>query len=125
MASEIVQRETVRMAKIARPAPKPERRRHFIRQWRKYRGLTQEQLAERIGVTPGAISQLEVGRTSYTQHMLEAMAVELQCKPGDLLNVDPTREDAIWSIWETLDVPTRNQIVDIAKTFQRKTGTNG
>lgn len=113
------------MAKTARPAPKPERRRHFVKQWRKFKGLTQEQLAERIGVTPGAISQLEVGRTSYTQQMLEAMAEEFGIKPGDLLNVDPTKEGAMWSIWESLDVPARNQIVDIARTFQRKTGTDG
>ncbi|MBZ9894211.1 helix-turn-helix domain-containing protein [Mesorhizobium sp. BR1-1-6] len=111
------------MAKLARPAPKPERRRHFIKQWRKAKHLTQEELAERIGVTPGAISQLELGRVNYTQPMLEAIAAEFGIRPGDLLNVDPTREQAIWSIWETLDVPTRNQVIEIAKTFQ-KTGTD-
>lgn len=113
------------MAKQARPSPKPERRRHFIKQWRKSKGLTQEQLAERIGVTPGAISQLELGRVSYTQNMLEALATEFGVKPGDLLNVDPTHEGALWSIWESLDVPARNQVVEIARTFQRKTGTEG
>jgi transcriptional regulator with XRE-family HTH domain len=123
MVRKFVQRETVPMAKLARPAPKPVRRRHFIKEWRKFKQLTQEQLAERIGVTPGAISQLELGRVSYTQNMLEAIAVEFGVKPGDLLNVDPTREAAMWSIWETLDVPARNQIADIAKTFQR-TGTD-
>jgi transcriptional regulator with XRE-family HTH domain len=123
MARKIVQRENVRMAKYARPAPKPERRRHFIKQWRKAKNLTQEELAERIGVTPGAISQLELGRVNYTQNMLEAIAEEFGIRPGDLLNVDPTREGAMWSIWETLDVPTRNQVIEIAKTFQ-KTGTD-
>ena len=116
--------QTVPMAKLARPAPKPQRRRHFVKQWRKFKRLTQEQLAERIGVTPGAISQLEVGRVSYTQPMLEAIADEFGCKPGDLLNVDPTKEGALWSIWENLDVATRNQVVEIAKTFQAKTGTD-
>jgi transcriptional regulator with XRE-family HTH domain len=116
------QRNNVSMAKFARPAPKPERRRHFIKQWRKAKNLTQEELAERIGVTPGAISQLELGRVNYTQNMLEAIAEEFGVRPGDLLNVDPTREGAMWSIWESLDVPARNQVVEIAKTFQ-KTGT--
>lgn len=115
--------QNVTMAKQARSAPKPQRRRHFVKQWRKYKDLTQEQLAERIGVTPGAISQLELGRVSYTQNMLEAIADEFGITPGDLLNVDPTREKAMWSIWETLDVPARNQVVDIAKTFL-KTGTD-
>jgi transcriptional regulator with XRE-family HTH domain len=106
-----------------KPRLKQGPRRHFIRQWRKFRGLTQEQLAARIDVTPGAISQLENGRVGYTQPMLEALAEALSCGPGDLLTIDPTREQAIWSIWETLDTATRNQVVDIAKTF-RRTGTD-
>jgi transcriptional regulator with XRE-family HTH domain len=110
------------MAKKVQPRFKPGPRRHFIKQWRKHRGLTQEQLAERIDVTPGTISQLELGRINYTQHTLELIADALQAAPGDLLNVDPTREGALWSIWEGLDVPARNQVVEIAKTF-RRTGT--
>lgn len=123
MERDFSRAQTMPMAKFARPVPKPERRRHFIKQWRKSKGLTQEELAERIGVTPGAISQLELGRVNYTQNMLEAIANEFDVKPGDLLNVDPTREGAMWSIWESLDVPARNQVVEIAKTFQ-KTGTD-
>jgi transcriptional regulator with XRE-family HTH domain len=108
---------------IVKPRLKQGPRRHFIKQWRKFRHLTQEQLAGRIDVTAGAISQLESGRIGYTQATLEALAEALSCSPGDLLNVDPTREQAIWSIWETLDTATRNQVVDIAKTF-RKTGSD-
>lgn len=112
------------MAKTVRPRFKPQHRRHFIKQWRVHRGLTQEQLASRTEVTDGTISQLENGRIAYTQGTLEQIADALQCTPGDLLNVDPTRENAIWSIWETLDVPARNQVVEIARTFL-KTGTDG
>lgn len=113
------------MANRPKPAPKPQKRRHFIKQWRKFKRLTQEKLAERIGVTPGAISQLELGRVNYTQPMLERLAEEFGCRPGDLLNVDPTVDKAMWSIWETLDVPARNQVAEIAETFLRKTGTGG
>jgi transcriptional regulator with XRE-family HTH domain len=116
--------QNVGMANRPKPAPKPQRRRHFVRQWRKFKNLTQEQLAERIGVTPGTISQLELGRINYTQPMLEKLSEEFGCKPGDILNVDPTVDKAMWSIWETLDVPARNQVAEIAETFQRKTGTN-
>jgi DNA-binding XRE family transcriptional regulator len=110
------------MAKLARPAPS-----RFGAGTSSNSGgnsrLTQEQLAERIGVTPGAISQLELGRVNYTQPCLEAIATEFGVGPGEFLNVDPSRDEAMWSIWETLDVPTRNQVVDIVKTFQ-KTGTD-
>ena len=53
-----------------RPIPKPRKARHFLREWRKYRQLTQERLAERISVTPGTISQLENGQISYTLYGL-------------------------------------------------------
>lgn len=88
--------------------------RHKIRQWRKHRGLTLEQLAERIGVTHGALSQLERGEVNYTQPMLEALADELRCTPGDLVTVDPTQDDAIWSLWDQASVGERNQIVAVA-----------
>lgn len=72
-----------------KPIPKPARPRHYVREWRQHRSLTQEQLAERIGKTHGAISQLERGLTDYTQGMLEALAYALSCEPGDLLSVNP------------------------------------
>lgn len=62
---------------------------HFIREWRKHRKLTQEALAERANLTPGAISQLENGLINYTQPTLEALALALWCSPGDLLSRDP------------------------------------
>lgn len=98
---------------------KQPRRRHFIKEWRVYRELTQTQLAERVGVAVSTISQLETGKQGYAQPTLEAIAEALQCEPADLLMRDPSKEDALWSIWEGLDQPQRAQIVEIAKTFRR------
>lgn len=103
---------------------KPQRRRTFIAAWRKYRNLTQEQLAERVGMSVSNISQLEQGRQGYSQEGLEAIADALNCEPGQLLNVDPTKADAIWSIWELAKPGERKLIVDIAKSVTGKTGTN-
>lgn len=100
----------------------PQRRRHFIKEWRKFRGLTQEQLAERIGVAVSSISQLETMKQGYSQPTLEAIADALDCEPADLLMRNPTQPEAIWSIWETLDQPAKNQAIQILETF-RKTGT--
>ncbi len=97
----------------------PQRRRHFIKEWRKYRGLTQEQLAERIGVAVSTISQLETMKQGYSQPTLEAIADALGCEPADLLMRNPTSDDHMWSILESLDPPARNQIIEIAKTFKR------
>lgn len=104
-----------------------ERPKHFIREWRKYRGLTQEQLAGRIDMTPSTVSQLETGKQGYSQGTLEALAYALQCEPGDLLVRDPTRPDAIWSIWETLSPAEREQGIRLLTALKGgdRTGTDG
>ena len=67
----------------------PSKANHFIREWRKAKPLTQEKLAEMIGSTSSAISQLENGIINYTQPTLEAIARAVGCRPGDLLNRPP------------------------------------
>jgi transcriptional regulator with XRE-family HTH domain len=71
---------------MAKKPVTPSKANHFIREWRKSKRLTQERLAEMIGSTSGAISQLENGIINYTQPTLEAIAKALECRPGDLLN---------------------------------------
>jgi len=109
------------MAKVL-PRPKPRWRRLFLKEWRQYRGLTQEQLAERTGMSVGNISQLERGLQGYSAEGLESLADALRCEPGHLLIVDPTKDDAIWSIWEKAGEGERRQIVEHAKVIVR-TGT--
>jgi DNA-binding Xre family transcriptional regulator len=46
-----------------------------------------------IGITHGAMSQLERGLIGYTQPMLEALAEILQCEPADLITRAPNSED--------------------------------
>lgn len=98
--------------------------RHFIRQWRKHRGLTQEQFAERIGVDKSYVSKIESGKRRYDQPFLEAAAEILRCEPADLIVRDPTDPEGIWSVWDTLEPVQRAQVVEIAKTLKR-TGTSG
>jgi len=66
--------------------------RHFIREWRKKRGLTLEKLAGELEVATSSLSQLETGKQGYSQPMLEAIADALGCDPGDLLTRDPASE---------------------------------
>lgn len=96
--------------------------RHFIRQWRQYRGYTLEQLAEMVGVTHGALSQLERGVTNYTQPMLEKLAESLRCEPADLIMRDPSSDT--WSIWDqvrNLPEVEQRRVVAIIDAM-RKTG---
>lgn len=107
------------MAKV-RPNFRKRQVRHFIKAWREHRGLSQEQLAERIGVTHGAVSQLERGLVNYTQPMLEALADALDCEPADLIMRDPNA--SIWSVMDVLKTapePEQRRIVAIIDAYRK------
>src|SRR5271166_3357427 len=70
------------------------RRKTFIREWRSFRHLTQEQLAERVNMSPGNLSLIERGLQNYTQDTLESLAEALQCDPADLLMRNPLDGEA-------------------------------
>jgi transcriptional regulator with XRE-family HTH domain len=108
---------------MARKPPKP---RHFIRSWRKHRGLTLEQLADRVDTTHASLSRIERGLQPYNQYMLEALADALRCEPADLIMRDPLQEDSIWSIWSQVPPETRPVVVNMMRgVVGRKTGTGG
>lgn len=84
--------------------------------------MTLERAAEAAHMTAGNLSAMERGAQGYTESGLLALADAYNCEPGHLLMVDPTRDDAMWSIWERAKEGERKMISDIAKTIV-KTGT--
>lgn len=96
-----------------------DRQRHFIREWRKHRGLTQDQLAERVGISKPNLSRLENRKQDYTQSLLEALAEALQCEPADLIMRDPSAPEMPWSIWESLKPAQQRQAVELLKALKR------
>lgn len=73
--------------------------RHFIREWRKYRGLSLRQLADRMEVEPGVplmshanLQRIELYEQPYDQQLLEAASIALECSATDLISVDPTKD---------------------------------
>lgn len=100
------------------------RRPTFIKEWRKHRALTQEQLGERLDLTQATVARIERGDIAYTQPVLEAMADALNCSPADLIMRDPSHAGSIWSIWDQIPAVQRDQAVKVLETFIKKTGTN-
>lgn len=100
-------------------------RRTYIRQWRKFRNLTLAQLAERIDVTAGALSQLERGDVSYTQPMLEALADALRCEPSDLITRDPNSNLELQLVWDAIPQDDKPRAILILQALIKKDGTNG
>jgi DNA-binding XRE family transcriptional regulator len=62
---------------------------NLIQVWRKYRGLTQQELARQAGISRGYLAELETGRrTTSSQTTLTAIAKVLNLTASDL-----TREE--------------------------------
>ena len=81
------------------PAPKAPRphspykvwNRLYLRDWREFRGLSTEKLAELSGVSPGLISQIENRRSAGSADSLEKLAKALAIEVGELLDVKPEK----------------------------------
>ena len=56
-----------------------------VRVYRKYRGLTQKQLAEAAGIDAVTLSQIETGRRAGSLKTLAAIAKALGVGAGDLM----------------------------------------
>lgn len=90
----------------------------FLRQWRRHRGFTQEQLADLVGMTAPTISQLENNKQGFTGESLAKLASALGCSPAALLGYDPTRDDSLWPVLEAterLQTKDRQKILAILR----------
>jgi transcriptional regulator with XRE-family HTH domain len=100
-------------------------RRTFLKEWREYRGYTQEQAAEMIGMDRSNLSRVERGEIPYSQALLEAAAEAYRCDPADLIIRNPLNEDAPWTVYDTLrkaDPETQSAVQRAVDGFLRKAG---
>jgi len=96
---------------------------NYLKAWREFRGLTQAELAEKVGTNQNMIGYLESGERGLSAKWLRKLAPALKTEPGHLLDHDPESVSAdIFDIWMHADTRQRRQIADIAKTIVR-TGT--
>lgn len=85
-------------SRMPRKVSKPHVPRPFIREWRKFRRLTQRQLGDRIDQGESSISQIESGKQGISETTLAALAYAFGCEVGDLYR-DPTKPDyQLWRI---------------------------
>lgn len=75
---------------------------HFLREWRVYRELTQEQAAGRLDVDRSMLSKIENYRAQYTQELLEKASIAYDCTVEDLLAVNPGYRDPPRLIYDSL-----------------------
>ncbi len=73
------------------------RRRTYLKEWRKHRGLTLEAAAERFDMSTAQLSRIENAKQAYTQDLLELAAVVYKTDIVSLLFRDPKSSDALWA----------------------------
>jgi transcriptional regulator with XRE-family HTH domain len=92
-------------------------RNHFLRHWREHRGLSQDQVAEAIGISKASVSRVENGITPYTQDVLETYARVLGCTVADLVSRPPSDPEGLWAIWDRLRAEDRRRAVVILRAL--------
>lgn len=82
-----------------------------VRKYRKAQGLSQEQLAERIGISVTHMSHIETGNTKLSLPVLVDIAEALDVKTDDLLfEVQSARKASFQELTEVLERCTAQQV---------------
>lgn len=116
VAEAVCRVHTLRMAK-GNPSP-----RHFLRQWRKFRGYTLEHVAERVGMTHQNLGKIERGKVPFNETLLDLLADIYRTDRGSLIMRDPTIKDGFWSIYDQLAPPERQSLVERVEQEFKKAG---
>lgn len=99
--------------------------RNHLKAWRKFRHLTQEELADKAGTTKAVVSNLETGVRPLSPKWLDRFAPILHTTAGYILDHDPNDlPTAVLDVWADIPEESRAQALRVLESFKR-TGTEG
>lgn len=93
--------------------------RHYLREWRAARGLSQQQLADRLETSKGQISRWESGGRSMSGDVIAALADALSIEPGDLFR-DPSAP-SLDALLARAPAHVRDAATDLVRTLLKTT----
>lgn len=106
---------------VARIGPRRGRpHRVYFKEWREYRGLTQEQVADRLETTKATVSRMETGKSQYNRGYLEALADALDCEPSELFH--PPDRPSVDDLLQKAEPADRARVLSMIEAYL-KTGT--
>lgn len=79
----------------------------YFKEWRDWKGWTQQELADRMETTKQTVSRVESGDRDWGKGYLEAFAHVIGCEPGDPLTRPP-------------EVPSADQLLRSAGPEKRR-----
>lgn len=97
---------------------------NYLRAWREHAGLTQEQLADKVGTAGNVIGLLESGERGLSDKWLRKLAPHLGTTAGHLLDYHPDDVDASF-LAEVIEAGKQNRAQVLAVIRALKTGTDG
>lgn len=74
----------------------------FLREWRKFRKLTQEQVADRTGIDQSTVQRIEAGKLPYNEETLQRFAHAFGCDVADLFTINPLKPDPPKLVYDRL-----------------------
>jgi transcriptional regulator with XRE-family HTH domain len=90
----------------------------YLREWREHRGLTLEQLAEKVDASVGQVSMLETGDRGLSARWARKLALALDTAPGNLLDYPPDQSPAkVVNIWSRATPAEREQLEKVAEAM--------
>lgn len=91
-----------------------------IRKFRRARGWSLNELADKVGTTNQQISHLELGKRRLTVDWLMRVADALGCRPTDLAAIDSQvnkREEQLLDLFRSLTPRRQKQVIDLAASL--------
>lgn len=96
---------------------------NYLKAWREFRKMSQEELGDKVGTSGSTISMLELGERGLSAKWLRKLAPALGTTPGHLLDNNPNDIDAdVFDIWVGIDARDRARALNVLRQF--RTGTN-
>ena len=87
--------------------------RHYLREWRVYLGLGQEELARRAGTSKSVISRYETGDRAIRLEMQFTLMRALGIRPAQFFS--PPTEPSLDAMVSTVSPDQRRRVVNIVK----------
>ena len=112
-------------ARMAKTRSKEDRKPTFLREWRKFRDLSQDRVIERLELeaefpfSKGQLSRVERGEQPYSQDLLEALAGIYGCDTADLLKRNPIEQasEEIWDFYDKMTATQKAQATEVVKAL--------
>lgn len=92
--------------------------RHYLREWRETRGLTQQQLADRVGTGKDQISRWENSKRGVSTDVLAALAEGLNITTADVFR-DP-KQPSVDALLAKADPKLRAGAVELVSVYLKR-----